>query len=134
MTEKRPNALPSHPLTKFVRYVLFGGTAATLDFVVFAGLVHWLGASATVATAVGVLVGISTSFFLNRRYTFAVLDRLRTRYFRFFAVGAMGLALSVLVVGLLSDVGSVEPFLAKALSLPPVLALQFTVNSKWSFA
>ena len=134
MTEKRPSAPPSHPLTKFARYVVFGGTGAALDFGVFAGLVYGLGTPSAVATAAGVLVGISTSFFLNRRYTFAVLDRLRTRYFRFFAVGAMGLALSVLVVGLLSDVGSVEPFLAKALSLPPVLALQFTLNSNWSFA
>jgi putative flippase GtrA len=134
VTEKRPKAASSYPVRKFVRYVLFGGTAAGLDFVVFAGLVYWLGTPSAVATAVGVLLGISTSFLLNRRYTFAVLDRTRTRYIRFFAVGAMGLALSVVVVGLLSDVGPVEPFLAKALSLPPVLAFQFTLNSRWSFA
>ncbi|HEY0453447.1 GtrA family protein [Actinophytocola sp.] len=52
------------------RFVLIGGFCALVDFGVYQGLLH-LGLWVHLAKALSFIVGTTTAYFLNRRFTFA---------------------------------------------------------------
>ncbi len=56
------------------------------------------------------------------------------RFLRFYAVGLTGIALTNLLFLLFTDALGLDANAVKAGSLPLVLALQFALNRKWSFA
>ena len=53
-----------------ILYGIIGSFTATLDFLVFTLLIRVLDINYLVANCISVLVGITTSFYLNRNYNF----------------------------------------------------------------
>lgn len=86
------------------------------------------------ANALSTTLGIASNFALNARFTFERRDRLVVRFLRFYAVGLTGIALTNLLFLAFTDGLGIDANLVKAGSLPLVLALQFVLNRKWSFA
>lgn len=119
---------------QLVRYTLIGGSGVLLDLLAFLLLHNSAGMDEQFANALSTTLGITSNFALNARFTFERRDRLVVRFLRFYAVGLTGIALTNLLFLLFTDSLGIDADLVKAGSLPLVLALQFVLNRKWSFA
>ncbi|MFH9038241.1 GtrA family protein [Streptomyces sp. NPDC017966] len=125
---------PPRKLRQLVSYTLVGGSGVALDLAAFALLYNVLGWHEQVANGVGTTLGITNNFVLNAVFTFGKRDRLALRFVRFYAVGMCGIALTIGLLWLFAGRLGTDPNLVKAASLPLVLAVQFVLNRKWSFA
>jgi putative flippase GtrA len=119
---------------QLLSYTLIGGSGVVLDLVVFLLLHNAAGMNEQIANAISTTLGIANNFVLNARFTFERRDRLVVRFLRFYAVGLTGIALTNLLFLAFTDGLGIDANLIKAGSLPLVLALQFVLNRKWSFA
>ena len=119
---------------QLISYTLIGGSGVALDLVVFLLLHNTAGMNEQFANAISTTLGIANNFALNARFTFERRDRLVVRFLRFYAVGLTGIALTNLLFLAFTDGLGIDANLIKAASLPLVLALQFVLNRKWSFA
>lgn len=119
-------------MRQFLLYCLCGGTGVLSDL----GL-YWLllqgGAHYQLANVAGYLGGTLVSFSLNRIITFGQRDKVAQRLAMFLAVAAIGYAASAALLAALIDGLGVDARLAKLLSLPMVVVLQFTLNRRFSF-
>ena len=81
-----------------ILYGIIGSFTSFLDFCVFTVLSNHVGVYYLVANCISVLVGITTSFLLNRAYNFKVKDHTKRRFITFLTVGLCGLLLSNLIL------------------------------------
>ncbi|MBA2948973.1 GtrA family protein [Streptomyces sp. PSKA28] len=121
-------------LGQLIRYTLIGGSGVTLDLVAFLLLHNWAGMHEQVANAISTTLGITNNFILNALFTFERRDRIVVRFLRFYAVGLTGIVLTYLLFLVFTDALGIDANIVKVGSLPLVLALQFVLNRKWSFA
>jgi len=114
-------------------YGVIGAFSAGLDTGLFYVLHVRFGWVDLVANILTVMVGITVSFTLNRRFNFKVFARTARRYATFFGVGLIGLGLSevILVVGRL--LGAEDSMVVKIVSVFIVAAVQFVLNKTVSF-
>ncbi|WP_309059756.1 GtrA family protein [Streptomyces sp.] len=121
-------------LRQLAGYTLVGGSGVALDLAAFVLLHNVLGWHEQLANGVSTTLGITNNFVLNAVFTFGKRDRLLLRFVRFHAVGMCGTALTFGLLWFLAGRLGADPNLVKAASLPLVLAVQFVLNRKWSFA
>ena len=117
---------------QFILYCICGGIGVTTDYLVYyltlqAGL--WYQA----ANVLGYLSGTLVSFFLNRKFTFGVHDKVTQRLATFIGVAAIGYAASAAMLWILVDVVLVDARIAKLLTLPVVVLIQFSLNRRITF-
>lgn len=117
---------------QLVSYGIIGVMCSGLDTVLFALFTYVLHGNDLVSNFVSVSIGITLSFFLNRRFTFKVSDHAARRYVTFFAVGMCGLALSEGMLMLAAAIG-MEAIVMKVISIFVVAAFQFVLNKLISF-
>jgi putative flippase GtrA len=117
---------------QFLLYCLCGGIGVGTDYAVFYLAVTggmWYQA----ANALGYLAGTLMSFALNRIVTFKLRDRVLQRLAMFIAIAGVGFAASALLLWMLVDYSGLDARIAKLLTLPVVVALQFSLNRRFSF-
>ncbi|PAZ10759.1 dolichyl-phosphate beta-D-mannosyltransferase [Streptomyces sp. SA15] len=119
---------------QLVRYTLIGGSGVVVDLLVFLLLHNSVGLDEQLANWISTTLGITNNFILNALITFDRRDRIVVRFLRFYAVGLTGIALTFLLFLVFTDSLGIDANIVKAGSLPLVLALQFVLNRKWSFA
>ncbi len=131
---RTPNILSVLPpnLRQFALYVLCGGSGVMLDFTIYSALVA-SGVWHHAANIAGYVAGTLLSFVLNRAITFNVLDATLRRLVAFLGVATLGYLCSTLVLILLVDMLGMNQFLSKAVSIVVVIAVQFTLNSHFTF-
>lgn len=114
-----------------VLYGLIGGLSALLDTSIFYLLDKI--ADPYISNFFSVNAGITTSFFLNAYFNFKVEDNLFKRGISFFAVGYIGLLLSmgVLFVGI--NLLKMQNLTAKIISIFIVAGVQFVLNKCITF-
>lgn len=115
-------------------YGLIGGGSATLDLLAFLALYNLLGVNALLATTISTSLGITASFLGNTFFNFKVTDRLHHRFILFYAVGLLGLGLSVAIIYVLHDLAGLNANIAKVISIPLVVAAQYLLNSRISLS
>jgi len=113
-------------------YLVCGGMGVATDYGLYLGLVA-TGLHYQAANVAGYASGTLVSFALNRTVTFGVRDRTGRRLASFFVVAATGYSLSVAMLWLLVDAAGLGPTIAKGMTLPVVVALQFTLNRRITF-
>ncbi len=116
-----------------ILYGIIGVFSAALDFAVYSFLVSVCGINYLISNCISVLVGIITSFYLNRKYNFKVKDHVRRRFIMFLAVGLSGLVMSDLILYFCIDMMSMDRFVSKLLSIVLVVFFQFLVNRYLTF-
>ena len=116
-----------------ILYGVIGCFTSTLDFVVFAILSKYVGVYYLLANCISVMVGITTSFCLNRTYNFKVKDKPFRRFSSFLIVGLCGLIFSnvILWVGITTMGGN--SVIVKLLSIVFVVFFQFLMNKYVTF-
>ena len=116
-----------------ILYGIIGCFTSGLDFCVFTCLSQYLNIYYLVANCISVLVGITTSFLLNRAYNFKVKDRAKQRFAIFLTVGLCGLVLSNLILWVGIDIMHANEVITKLASIVLVVGFQFILNKFVTF-
>lgn len=116
-----------------ILYGIIGSFSSTLDFLVYYFLTTVCGLPYLLANCISVLVGITTSFYLNRTYNFKVNDKTARRFSIFLAVGLTGLMLSNLILWIGIDKMHADKTLTKLASIFLVVFFQFLFNKFVTF-
>lgn len=117
---------------QFLLYCLCGGIGVTTDYFVYYAALTF-GVWYQVANVFGYLSGTLISFFLNRKITFGVRDKLARRLVMFVGVAGIGYSASAVILWLMVDIMSVDARIAKLLTLPVVVIIQFLMNRRITF-
>lgn len=115
-----------------ILYGIIGSFSSLLDFVVYIALVH-VGIHYLIANSFSVVVGITTSFLLNRQFNFKVKDAPLRRFAIFLTVGLCGMVLSNLILYICIDYLSMDKLVSKLLSIVLVVVMQFIINKHITF-
>ena len=126
-------ALLYKKLRNLILYIFIGCFAASIDFVVFTILSKYVGMYYLAANCISVLVGIATSFALNRTYNFKVKDKTVKRFSIFLAVGLLGMLLSNLILWVGIDKMGGDELIVKLASIFLVALFQFLLNKYVTF-
>lgn len=118
---------------QFLLYCLCGGIGVTTDYLIYYSAITF-GLWYQSANVFGYLAGTLVSFFLNRKITFNVRDKLAHRLAIFLGVAAIGFSASALMLWLIVDAMSVDAKIAKLLTLPVVVIIQFLMNRRITFS
>lgn len=116
-----------------ILYGIIGSFTASLDFLVFTLLTRVLDINYLVANCISVLVGITTSFYLNRNYNFKVSDKTAQRFSIFLAVGLTGLLMSNIILWVGIDKMHINESITKLASIVLVVFFQFLLNKFVTF-
>jgi putative flippase GtrA len=116
-----------------ILYGIIGCFTSAIDFAVFTLLVQYVDLHYIVANCISVLVGISTSFYLNRKYNFKVTDKTIKRFFTFLTVGLCGLMLSNLILWIGITQLNLNELFTKLASIILVVFFQFLFNKFVTF-
>lgn len=116
-----------------ILYGIIGCFTASLDFAVFTLLSKYAGIHYLVANCISVLVGITTSFLLNRSINFKVKDKAGQRFVIFLAVGLFGLLLSNLILYIGIDTLHFDKLVVKLASIILVVLIQYILNKFITF-
>lgn len=119
---------------QFILYLIIGLSAATLDFVVFAGLYNLAHLDSKISTSISITCAIVFSFIFNARYNFKKSDKVVRRFVLFYLVGVVGLLISVGMIYVLSDLLGMDANLAKLISIPCLAVVQFILNKYITFS
>lgn len=114
-------------------YGIIGSFTATLDAIVFSVLSGYLGVYYLFANCISVLVGITTSFILNRKYNFKVNDKVKQRFITFLTVGLVGLGLSNILLWIGYDKMGFDMIPTKLISIVIVVFIQYLLNKFITF-
>jgi len=117
---------------QFLLYCLCGGMGVSTDYALFY-LTVTAGLPYQAANALGYLAGTLMSFSLNRVFTFGMRDQVLQRLSRFLGVAVVGYVASALMLWLLVQVVQLDSRVAKLLTLPVVVVLQFSLNRRITF-
>ena len=115
-----------------VLYGVIGAMASSIDFCVYSTMIL-IGVNLLIANAIGVNVGIITSFCLNRRYNFKVKDHAKMRFASFYLIGMIGLAISTGMLYVAVDKLCINEFYSKLLTIVLVALIQFMLNKAITF-
>jgi len=116
-----------------ILYGIIGSFTSGLDFVVFTVLSKYVGVYYLVANCISVLVGITTSFILNRSINFKVKDKAGKRFAIFLTVGLCGLVLSNVILYIGIDKLHGDKIIVKLASIVFVVFFQFLLNKFVTF-
>lgn len=116
-----------------ILYGVIGSFTSFLDFCVFTLLSQYVGLYYLLANCISVLVGITTSFSLNRTYNFKVKDKTKQRFLVFLTVGLCGLGLSNLILWIGIDNFQFDKTVTKLASIVLVVGFQFLLNKFVTF-
>ncbi len=122
-----------HRFHHLILYGIIGTFSSTLDFLVFTLLTKVCGVPYLLANCISVLVGITTSFYLNRTYNFKVNDKTAKRFSIFLAVGLTGLMFSNLILWVGIDKLHADETITKLASIVLVVFFQFLFNKFVTF-
>ena len=117
---------------QFLLYCLCGGIGVITDYFVYYSALTF-GVWYQTANIFGYLSGTLVSFFLNRKITFGIRDKLAYRLAMFLGVALIGFSVSAVMLWFLVDLMLVDARIAKLLTLPVVVIIQFSMNRRITF-
>lgn len=118
---------------ELIKYGIVGIFCAGVDFLIYTALNIKFNVLYLYANIISVNVGILSSFFLNRYFTFNVKDKIYTRLFYFYLIGLTGLGISTALLYTLVETLAVNKIISKLLTIIVVALVQFCLNKFITF-
>jgi protoporphyrinogen oxidase/cellulose synthase/poly-beta-1,6-N-acetylglucosamine synthase-like glycosyltransferase/putative flippase GtrA len=115
--------------------ILYGGigiSAVVIDLSVFVILYNFFDVPPVIATILSVSIAMVYAFTLNAFYNFRTKDHMQARLLSYALVSGAGMITSALIIDMLARHGT-DPNIAKMLSLPPIVFLQYVINKSLTF-
>ena len=116
-----------------ILYGIISLCTSSLDFLCFWVLTNYIGVHYLLANCISVIIGITTSFILNRKYNFKVKDKVAKRFAIFFTVGLCGMLLSNIILWIGIDKLNCDKTITKLASIFIVVFFQFLMNKYVTF-
>lgn len=113
--------------------MVIGASGATLDYLLFLLLFNVFKIDPLYATVLSVTGGIVNNFFWNAKFNFKVTNHLLKRFASFYLVGLTGIVLSIVFIHTLHNILHIDANIAKLISIPIIVILQYGLNRKISF-
>ena len=114
---------------QFLLYCLCGGLGVLVDFSIYSIALEF-SINYQIANAAGYFSGTLISFILNRKITFDAKDHVIRRLVLFMGVAGTGYLTSAFFLWALAGFFNLDLRLAKLVTLPVVIILQFSLN-RW---
>ncbi len=135
MTRRIPDVLHREIKNRrtFIIYSVIGMSGVVLDYLLFLVLFNVAGINEIISTVISTSAGIINNFIWNAMVNFKVRDRLLRRFFLFYAVGGVGIALTAGILYIFSNRLGFDANLVKLLSIVIVVIVQYNLNKYVSF-
>jgi putative flippase GtrA len=115
-----------------ILYGIIGVSAMVVDVVFFLLFFNVLLIPPTIATVLSVSVAMVYAFSLNAIHNFKTKDLLRSRFASYAVVSMLGMLASAVIIKWLTVI-DLDPNIAKVISLPPIVILQYILNKTFAF-
>jgi putative flippase GtrA len=115
-----------------ILYGIIGVSAVVVDYVFFVLFYNVFEIKPVVATVLSVAISTVYAFTLNKKYNFKTNDFTTSRFVMYALVSLTGMLTSALVIEFLSRI-HIDPNIAKAISLPPIVVMQYILNKQFTF-
>lgn len=116
-----------------ILYGIIGSCSSFLDFITYTFLIRFGGINYLIANCISVIIGIVTSFILNRKYNFKVKNKTAKRFCIFLTIGLCGMLMSNLILYICIDCLSIDEIVSKLCSIVFVVIIQFILNKYITF-
>lgn len=121
-------------LPRFLKFAGVGAIATAIQYGVLVASVELLGVGPVSGSCAGFLVGAVFNYWANYHFTFGSDNPHWVAASRFAVTAGIGLALNFVMMALLVHHTPLPYILSQVITTLLVLAWNFTVNSRWSFA
>jgi putative flippase GtrA len=122
-------------MNQLVRFMAVGAAGYVVNLAVYTAAVHGADTDYRVAAVVAFCVALTTTFALNRRYTFRDHDgRLHHQAARYLLVSLVGFAVNLLALQVLVDLVGVAKVPAQAIAVVLAAPVNFAGQRFWTFA
>ncbi|MGA2178759.1 MAG: GtrA family protein [Verrucomicrobiota bacterium] len=118
---------------RLVLYCAIGLCGASLDFLIYSGLVMWDVVHYQIANAIGYASGTAFTFTLNALFNFKTRDWLPLRFLSFCGVAFLGWTTSAATLYIVIDCFAWNKYLAKLAPIITVVLVQYNLNRLISF-
>jgi putative flippase GtrA len=118
---------------QILKYGFIGSFCAGLDFLIYTFLTSLFGVPYLIANIISIHIGIIVSFFLNRYFTFKVINEILRRFLVFYLVGITGLLLSSGLLFFFIEKMNMNELFSKLITIVFVALIQFLLNKNISF-
>jgi putative flippase GtrA len=120
---------------KIVRYALVGGTAAVIDFLIFAIFAKWWGYNYLLVGAIGFIIATAVNYFLSIRYVFesGVRFRFEHEISLVFLISLVALGINQLVLYMGIGLLGWEMLLTKICATGSTFLWNFGLRSRFVF-
>lgn len=115
-----------------ILYGVIGVSAMLVDLGFYLLFFNIFNISPIVSTMLSVTIAMFYAFSLNAVFNFKTKDFIKARFFSYAAVSGLGLLMSAMIIQVLVSIGC-DPNIAKVLSLPPIVILQYFINKSVTF-
>jgi putative flippase GtrA len=119
-------------LKQFSSFALLGLLSAGIDFSLYVVLIE-AGSDPIYGNVISSVVGILVNYLLVSKFTFNVDFRSSRKILLFFLIATSMLLVMTLLLGFLINVLSLEPVIAKIISLPISAVIKFIINRRYTF-
>jgi len=119
-------------LGRLLRFMLVGGVATGLQYVILIALVRGVGVWPTVASGIGFVISAVANYLLNYHFTFRSDRPHAPAVAKFMTLVAVGLGINTVLMQLLLGAGWYY-LLAQVCATEVVLVWNFFGNSVWTF-
>lgn len=119
-------------LTRFVRFILVGGVATAIQYVLLVLLVRGLRVAPTPASSIGFALSAVVNYLLNYRFTFQSNRPHAPAATKFGVLASAGLLINAAIMRLLVGAG-MHYLLAQVCATAVVLFWNFIGNTVWTF-
>ena len=121
-------------MSTFVRFLLVGGSATVVQYLVLVALVRWWGLGPVLASSVAYVISALYNYVLSYAITFRSSRAHVSAIPRFAVVLLIGLALNAIVVWLLADQLRVHYLVAQVAATLMTVIWNYFASLRWAFA
>lgn len=116
-----------------ILYLIIGGSAVTLDAIIFMILYNIGNLDPVVSTIISITFATIFSFILNAKYNFKKEDKVAKRLVLFSLVSAFGMLVSSTIITVGENKFGIDPNYTKIISIPIIAVIQFVLNKLITF-
>ena len=117
----------------FIKYVISGGLAAAVHFLILIVLVEKISVNPTLATSLGFCAAIFVNYTMQYHWTFQSAGSHKTVFTRYVVITFMMLGVNTLIFWFLYEKLGFMYLLAQAVATGMVMFMNFAINKNYTF-
>ena len=122
-------------MRQLIRFLAVGAAGYVVNLAVYAAAVHGADLHYRAAAVVAFAVALTTTYTLNRRYTFSATgDPLHHEATRYLLVSLAGFATNIVALTILVDAAGMAKVPAQAIAIVLAAPVNFAGQRLWTFA